>query len=154
MIRGTILEMEVDTRVRLRSGDGSVFVFDWDEIERIERSEAVLSHRNPYSTRKMIGGVGFVATYAGSVAGALAMDDDFIGTTAIPVVGPFVTVARIESDRRATYRPGGKGLLIASGVLQTGFLTYYVVNWSKGRSHRSRVALRPEPAGLALEYRF
>lgn len=111
---------------------------------------------NSYTLHRQISQWGLALTWASTAVGALAMNDDFVGTTAIPVVGPFVTVVRIEDDPNAYYRPGGKPLLISSGVVQTGFLIYFVASWASEKSYNSKISVLPSSRlkGASIRYNF
>lgn len=61
-----------------------------------------------------------------------------VNHTVIPVVGPFITILRIEDDPSAFYQPGGKPLLIAAGVSQSAFLVYFVTSLIGENSYRNR----------------
>jgi hypothetical protein len=114
---------------------------------------------NPYKTHILISGIGFGLSWAATVVVSLAIGDDFFGTTIIPVAGPFVTIARIESGR-GYYKQGGKGMLIASGIAQVGFLTYFIIsaarNGSYNNSYNKKLVIMPSamPAGIMISYRF
>ena len=111
---------------------------------------------NPYMLHRQISSWGLASSWAATVVGSLAMEDVSFGTTAIPVIGPFVTMARIESDPSLYYLPAGKPLLIASGVAQTGFLVYFVASWAGEQSNNSRFSIIPSSrlVGATMEYRF
>ena len=111
---------------------------------------------NLYTMHKKISLWGLTSTWAATLVGALAMNDEFVGTTAIPVAGPFVTVVRIERDPNAYYRPGGKPLLIASGVVQTGFLIYFVASWAGEQSYHAKISVLPSShlLGALMRYHF
>lgn len=87
------------------------------------------SQRDPVRTHRMISGIGLATTYVSTVVVDLFYDDGFRKYTLIPVVGPFITIGKIENNRDIyEYWPGTKGLLILSGVAQTAFATYFVVS--------------------------
>ena len=111
---------------------------------------------NPYTVHRQISRWGLTSTIAATFVGSLAMDDAFFSTTVIPIVGPFVTVVRIESDPNAYYHPGGKPLLIASGIAQTGFLIYFVTSWAGEQSYNAGFSVLPSShlAGVTMRYRF
>ena len=113
---------------------------------------------NPYMVHRKIAGWGLASTWGATVVGSLAMNDASFGTTAIPVIGPFVTMTRIESDPSLYYLPGGKPLLIASGVAQTGFLVYFIASWAGEQSHNynPRFSIFPSShlVGATMRYRF
>jgi len=120
------------------------------------------NYYNPWSIHKKAARYGLAGSMAATLLGSLAMDDEFFATTVIPVVGPFVTIVRIENDPASYYQPGGKPLLITSGVTQSAFLIYLVVAWigesSYDARHRSNFSVLPAAGragtGLSLRYRF
>lgn len=120
------------------------------------------NYYNPWSIHKKVARYGLAGSMAATLLGSLAMDDEFFATTVIPVVGPFVTIVRVENDPASYYEPGGKPLLIASGVTQSAFLIYLVVAWigesSYDARHRSNFSLLPAvgraATGLSFRYHF
>lgn len=120
------------------------------------------NYHNPWTIHKKVARYGLAGSMTATLIGSLAMDDDFFATTVIPVVGPFVTIVRIENDPASYYQPGGKPLLIASGVTQSAFLVYLIVAWigesSYDARHRSNFSVLPAAGhagrGLSLHYRF
>lgn len=117
---------------------------------------------NPWTVHKKVASWGLAGSMSATMLGSLAMNDTYFGTTVIPVVGPFVTVVRIENDPNSFYRPGGKPLLIASGITQTAFLTYLTIAWIGETSYegrnRSNLSVMPtggrSGTGVSLRYRF
>ncbi|MDE2704256.1 MAG: hypothetical protein OXI35_04255 [Gemmatimonadota bacterium] len=122
---------------------------------KVQRSNTVRPY-SPYTVHRQIARWGLISTMAATFVGSLAMDDAFFSTTVIPIVGPFVTVVRVESDPNAYYHPGGKPLLIASGATQTGFLIYLVASWAGGQSYNAKFSVLPlsHLAGVTMRYRF
>lgn len=174
IIRGTIIEVVPNKFVKIKTNDGSVFVFDIEQVLKVTKvrdnassmkrpPESDLRRQtqsddfnNPYTVHKKIARWGLASTMAATLVGSLAMDDEYFATTVIPVVGPFITIVRIESDPYSTYLPGGKPLLIASGVAQTGFLIYYIVSWAGEKSYNAKFSVLPSPnsVGVVMRYRF
>ena len=158
VIRGTIIELVPESTVKIRTIDGSIFVYEMEDVERIEKSEnAVMTGvRNPYTIQRKISSFGLGAAMAATMAGSLSMGDDYFGTTAIPIVGPFVTIARIEDDPYRGYLPGGQQLLIAAGAIQTAFLVYFVYSLAKEKSWEPGLAVSPTIGnpGVAVLFRF
>ncbi len=114
---------------------------------------------NPYSTHKKISGYGLFISWALTALSSSAMGDEMFATTVIPVVGPFVTIQRIESDPYGgEYLPGGKELLTVSGIVQSTFAIYYIYslisysNWSD----QSRFSITPtiNYNGISICYNF
>ena len=132
VIRGSIIELVPNATVKIRTSDGSLFVYKMDEVDKIEKTLATttpsvgLQSRgdNPHTIHRQIAALGLASTMAATLVGSLAMGDDYFATTVLPIVGPWVTMIRIENDPNSEYLPGGKPLLIASGILQGGFLIY------------------------------
>ena len=125
-------------------------------VERIEKPIVNVRRHNPYTVHRQIACWGLVSTMAATLVGSLAMNDEFFATTIIPVVGPFVTIVRVENDPNSSYLPGGKPLLIASGVAQTGFLIYFVASWAGGKSYNAKFSVLPSShlVGVTMRYRF
>ncbi|MGB8953321.1 MAG: hypothetical protein WCC06_11730 [Candidatus Aminicenantales bacterium] len=113
IIRETIIELVPNEKIAIRMSDGSIFVFKMEEIIKIEKSEMktqpqnnlASSFHNPYKTHKLTSGLGLGFTWLATLIGSAAMGDDFMETTIIPVVGPYITFIRIESDPYAIYLP-------------------------------------------------
>jgi len=174
IIRGTIVEVVPNKFVKIRTGDGSLFVFEIEQVLKVTKARDNSSSTrrpseqnwrrqsqsngfsNPYTVHKKIAQWGLASTIAATFIGSLAMGDDYFATTIIPVVGPFVTMARIESNPNDSYLPGGKPLLIASGVAQTGFLIYFIASWVGENSYNAKFSILPasHPIGLSVRYRF
>ena len=121
---------------------------------------------NPSSVHKKISGIGLASVWGLTVIGSAAMEDDYLWTTVLPVLGPWVTMARVE-DRSALeqllygdgYLPGGKASLIISGTLQGALLVYFVTSVIRNNSSSSsQFSVSPifnaRGNGLALTYRF
>ena len=115
-------------------------------------------NKNPYSIHKKISGYGLFISWALTVIGSGVMGDEMFGTTVIPVVGPFITIQRIENDPYGTYLPGGKGLLTVSGIVQSSFAVFYIfslINYSNWEPH-SRFSITPmiNYHGISISYNF
>lgn len=115
-------------------------------------------NKSKYRTPKLVGRWGMFFSWAATVAGSSAMGDEMFATTIIPVVGPFVTIYRIESNPNYYYLPGGQGLLLTSGFIQTFFASYYIYYLIKDSNYQDRYGLFIEPMqlafGLKLTYKF
>jgi hypothetical protein len=111
--------------------------------------------RNPYTFHKRLALWSLAAAYTTTVMTSAAMDDDFIGTTALPVAGPWITMARIESGQ-GYYTNGGKPLLAAAGLVQGGLLIYALVSWAHESSYVPRVGVSPtiNRPGFSVAIRF
>ena len=112
--------------------------------------------QNPYRVHRKISAWGLASTALTTMAGSLAMEDEFYKTTIIPIIGPFVTIVRVENDPNAYYHPGGKPLLIASGVVQTGFLIYFIASWAGEQTYNAKFSILPAShlVGVTMRYRF
>ena len=156
VIRGTVVELVPGSTVKIRTSDGSVFVYEMDDVERIGKAPVGVHPSNANTVHRQIAKWGLVSMMSATLVGSLVMDDEFAGTTLIPVVGPFVTLLRIEKDPNAFYRPGGKELLIASGVAQTGFLIYFIASWATEKSNNAKFTVSPSPrlVGATMRYSF
>ena len=108
--------------------------------------------------RTKVAGIALASAWGLTVLGSAAMDDAFAGTTILPIVGPWVTMARIEADDGQDYVPAGKGLLITAGIIQAGLLSYFIASYLKQTSFSSGLNVSPilnsSGNGIALGYRF
>jgi hypothetical protein len=113
---------------------------------------------NPFPAHKKISGIGLASTWALTALVSAMMEDDMIGTTILPVMGPWVTMARTEGNPLYRYHVGAKQLLVASGLLQGGFLVYFLTSYVRGKSFSSGFTVSPmlnsRGSGIALKYRF
>lgn len=108
--------------------------------------------------RTKVAGIALASAWGLTVLGSAAMGDDTLGTTALPIVGPWVSMARVGSDDDLDYLSGGKGLLVTSGVIQAGLLVYFIASYSNQNSFASGFTvspvLNPIGSGISLGYRF
>jgi hypothetical protein len=106
--------------------------------------------------RTKVAGIALASAWGLTVFGAAVMGDD--GTTYLPIVGPWVTMARIEADDGQDYVPAGKGLLITAGIVQAGLLSYFIAWYLKQTSFSRGLTVSPmlnsSGGGIALGYRF
>ncbi|MFA6618799.1 MAG: hypothetical protein WCT23_07015 [Candidatus Neomarinimicrobiota bacterium] len=111
---------------------------------------------NPYDTHKKIGGYGALASYGLTVLVAGLMRD--YATTAIPIIGPLISVIRVESNPFVNFYTGGKELLILSSVVQASFTTYYLIALTKSLQWESNSSFSIAPStnsiGITLNYKF
>ena len=144
---------------------GNVFFFKMSEIksmkkEPINKTQTVLFNYNPqkYKTMKNVGRYGWAAVAGLTLIGSAAMGDEMFATTVIPVVGPFVTIIRIENTPGGTYLPGGKGLLLTSGILQVSLFSYWMYYVIKDSNYKAQYGLNIKPnmtnMGFTLSYNF
>lgn len=165
IIKGNIIEIVPNKTVKIRTIGGNVFVFKMSDVRNIIKKEK-MSFRSSdlqyvpdkYSTQKDIGRSGFATTLALTLIGSAAMGDDMFATTVIPIVGPFITMIRVENDPDYEYLSGGKELLITSGVLQVSFFSYWMYYVIKDSSYKDehRISFQPnfKNPGVILVYRF
>jgi len=163
IIYGTVTRIIPDSIINIKTNDGSLFVYPFSEVLKIE-SEAPppktlnqkADNKNPYRLHKRVSLIGLAGSYTATVIGALAVGDETIGTTVIPVVGPWVSLVIIENDPEYYYLPGGQGLLIAAGIVQDCFLIYYLTALIKDHSYKRKLAVYPSTKmlGVTLTYRF
>ncbi|MEZ4702704.1 MAG: hypothetical protein R2834_20390 [Rhodothermales bacterium] len=165
IIRGTIVELIPNKSLRIRTSDGSEFVYEMRDVTKIEKlsvspgtsyAAGNTYRHNPYTIHKRIGALGLASVLSATLVGSLAMGDEYFATTVRPIVGPWVTMVRIENTPFGGFLPGGKPLLITSGILQASFLTYFVSSWVKEDTYNRRLAVVPAPnmQGVLLTYRF
>ncbi len=116
---------------------------------------------NPYSVHVKRSGIGLGSAWGLTWILGLAMGDEYVSTTFLPVIGPWITMRRIERDRKTEpidYLPGGKPLLITSGLIQGGLLAYFVWSIVNNGSFSDDLSLSPvfdsRGSGMALTYRF
>lgn len=135
----------------------------FDRSEIYELNQARQSEFNPWTIHRKISAIGLAGSIAATLVGSLAMEDEFFATTVIPVVGPFVTIARIENDPNSFYQPGGKQLLTASGIIQSAFAVYFVTSLIgesnyKGKYLSSNISVAPIPTsngvGVSMNVKF
>ena len=165
IIKGKILEIIPDETIKIESAGGNVFVFRMSQIksvkkERIIKPQNGYSNYNPqkYKTKKNVGRFGWASVAGLTLIGSAAMGDEMFATTVIPVVGPFITMIRIENDPNYDYLPGGKGLLLTSGILQVSFFSYWMYYVIKDSNYKAQYGLNINPnitnIGLTLSYNF
>jgi len=106
--------------------------------------------------RTKVAGIALASAWGLTVLGGAAMYAT--ATTYLPIVGPWVTMARIEADDGQDYVPAGKGLLITAGILQAGLLSYFIASYLKQTSFSRGLTVSPmlnsSGGGIALGYRF
>lgn len=171
IIKGNIIEIVPNKTVKIRTIGGGVFVFKMSEVKNIKKGKMSFRSSEPtnsnvssryvpdkYSTQKAIGRYGSAATLGLTLIGSAAMGDEMFSTTVIPIVGPFITMIRIENDPDYEYLSGGKVLLITSGALQVSFFSYWMYYVIKDSSYKDkhRISFQPnfKNPGVILVYRF
>jgi len=85
-------------------------------------------YNNPFNIHKKIGGYGLLTSWGLTVFGALAVNDQTIATTMIPIVGPFVSIWVVEKRDDLYFIEDGKELLTTAGKVQSGFALYYLLS--------------------------
>jgi len=163
IIKGKIIEIIPNETLKIKSTSGYIFIFKNSQIKKI-RKESILKSKigylnyNPkkYETQKNIGRYGFASVAGLTLIGSLAMGDEMFATTVIPVVGPFITIIRIENDPNSTYLPGGKELLLTSGILQASFFTYWIYYLIKDSNYKNKYGLiiKPNMSNLGLTFSY
>ena len=170
VIKGVIIEFIPNEKVKIQTVGGSIFVYTMDEIEKItkEPNQANTQKQN-YSNsddRKLIqlrnkvniGRYGLFYSWLLTVAGSAAMGDGMIETTVLPVLGPFITIIRVESVENEEFLPGGKQLLMLSGTIQSSFAVYYVIALVNESNYKQTYGFKIQPSdeniGLKLTYNF
>jgi hypothetical protein len=106
-----------------------------DALRKISITDSSPSEENdPELSRirkqRLISGLGLAASWVGTIVGDVLMNDGYRSTTLIPVVGPWITLARMGSNHDPGW-PGAKALLVISGIAQTGFATYFVISLTR-----------------------
>ena len=138
-----------------------------EDVLRVEfgtqpRSTSSTTHiknvRNQYERQKKIGRYGWASIASVTLIGSAAMGDQMFATTVIPVIGPFLTISRVESDPTRQYLPGAKDMLIFSGVAQVGFFSYWmlyaILDMSEPSNESFQIAPNREYPGLIVTYTF
>lgn len=107
----------------------------WDALRRSLLSGSSTSAENNSELnrirkQRLLSGLGLAVSWVGTVAVDLFVWDPYLLTTMIPVVGPWITLARMASNDDEGW-PGAKALLVISGILQTGFATYFIISLTR-----------------------
>jgi hypothetical protein len=106
--------------------------------------------------RTKMAGIALASAWGLTVLGGAAMDAT--ATTYLPIVGPWVSLARHAADDYWVYAPAGKELLITAGIIQAGLLSYFIASYLKQNSFSSGFTVSPmlnsRGSGVALGYRF
>ena len=115
-------------------------------------------YNNPFNIHKKIGGYGLLTSWGLTVFGALAVNDQTIVTTMIPIVGPFISIWVIEKREDLHFIEGGKELLTKAGYVQSGFALYYLLSavgyelWNPPK--RISISTNDNFSGLCIRYSF
>ena len=158
IIRGTITELYPDSLLKIETRDGNLFVFQMSEVLLIKKSENQRKSLSSFDTNINIGKIGFLSSWGLTIFGAAAIGDEMLETTVIPVLGPFITMLRIEKDPDSDYLSGGKELLIISGTIQTFFFTYFAVSLTKKSKYMDQYGFYIAPdiskQGIQVGFKF
>jgi hypothetical protein len=85
---------------------------------------------NRIRKQRLISGLGLAVSWAGTVIVDFLRYDGYRRYTLIPVVGPWITLARMASNHDPGW-PGAKALLVLSGIAQTGFAAYFIISLTR-----------------------
>ncbi len=183
IIKGDIIEIIPNETIKIKIIGGNVFVFQMSTVKSIKQEIESLSsveqdtktdklinetkkypgfdssyNPNEYSLLKNIGRIGGASVGLATMIGSLAMGDEYFGTTVIPIVGPFITYFRVESDPYSTFLPGGEELLLIAGITQVGFFSLWIISLISESTYKSehRLSLMPNTnnVGFTLSYNF
>ncbi len=158
IIKGTITELYPDSLLKIETRDGNLFVFQMSEVLLIKKSENQRKSLSSFDTNINIGKIGFLSSWGLTIFGAAAIGDEMLETTVIPVLGPFITMLRIEKDPDSDYLSGGKELLIISGTIQTFFFTYFAVSLTKKSKYMDQYGFYIAPdiskQGIQVGFKF
>ena len=158
IIKGTITELYPDSLLKIETRDGNLFVFQMSEVLLIKKSEIQRKSLSSFDTNINIGKIGFLSSWGLTIFGAAAIGDEMLETTVIPVLGPFITMLRIEKDPDSDYLSGGKELLIISGTIQTFFFTYFAVSLTKKSKYMDQYGFYIAPdiskQGIQVGFKF
>jgi hypothetical protein len=111
------LSIFVDPPGKALMSDSNTFEVNNTELNRIRK-------------QRLVSGLGLAVSWAGTVFVDLLRYDGYRSTTLIPVVGPWITLARMGSNHDPGW-PGAKALLVLSGIAQTGFATYFIISLTR-----------------------
>jgi hypothetical protein len=147
IIRGTVVETIPDSLVKITTYDGSLFVFDWADIVKLERVETYNEKYQilNYGRQKSVAGWCFLSSWALTAISSVALSDEMFLTTIIPVVGPFITAA--DTGEKSTHNIREKNWLRLSGILQASFVAWYVFELYKEdhSEHLTEFYINPNP---------
>lgn len=153
IVRGAIVEMTPGQTVKIRTADGSIFVYQVADVDHMTKEEQRGATRNPFTSGRKAATWTLASIWGATFIGAAVMNDADLSTTALPVIGPWATIARVEGGSKI-YQPGGKPLLIASGLAQVGALTFMLIELSKEHGYRGgAVAVAPTWHGVEVVIR-
>ena len=167
VIRGEVIELRPDVEVKIRTADGSVFVFEMSAVDHLEKQEAFApkastssaSSSSAFRVHSLVAGIAFTLVWGATVITTFALNDYYWPTTIIPVFGTLITMIRISSDPGASFYPGALPLSILSTVAQIGLCAYLIAGLfippaSDKAGDSPRAMLVPSGNGVALVGRF
>jgi len=157
IIKGTIIEQVPGETIKLKTADGSIFVYNMSEIKKITKEQvnnnsrnydknvvSMMRYQNEISSlqgRKRIDLLGIGGVYLLTVLGDFMVGGDVGTGTLIPVVGPFVEIVRVDNDPNYQWSPSGKPLMILSGIIQTGLALDYIFANNKLKRVKSKYSM-------------
>lgn len=115
-------ELILDTTLDFESED----ILMQSELNNFSKNPSY--NKNPYNIHIKVSGYGLLTSWVVTALGSSIMGDTRLKTTIIPVVGPFITINKIENDPYSYYQPGGKALLTISGIVQSTFAVYSIIS--------------------------
>jgi hypothetical protein len=138
-----------DNLVTFLNASGNSFRLDFRATEErdLER-DRIRKHR-------LISGLGLAGSWVATFVGDLLYEDGYRMYTLIPVIGPFITIAIIESHHESFWS-GASELLILSGVAQSVFATYFIISLLKHPkpSETKSVTVWPSVNSINLRIQF
>ncbi len=168
-IKCTIIEFVPGKLIKFSTSGGSELQIDMAEVASIQRSSENIHKYAPidnsdyrkhlnYRAKISFCKYGWATTAGVTLLGSAAMGDESFATTVIPVVGPFMTISQIESDPNLDYLPGAKNMLLASGILQASFVSFWFMFELIDMSLPTNIAIailpQSESVGLSVAYIF
>lgn len=117
----------------VQSGDDLTIFGDAFRKALISDSSTLVENDSEFihiKKKRPISGLLLASSWAATVVVDFIVWDVYRSTTVIPVVGPWITLARMASNHDSGW-PGAKALLILSGVAQTGLATYFIISLTR-----------------------
>lgn len=166
IIYGSIIEMTLNESVKIKTADGSIFVYQMDQIQKITKEKSneqkpkedlsIQFEINRMQNRKNVGLIGMTSAFALTLAGDLAAGEPFYVGSAIPLIGPAIAIAEIPvGDSDAT-----RDIILycISGIAQNTFFLTYLSGRKNEKLLKQRYGLSIQPSfhnrGFSLSYNF